>query len=169
MQQYDRKAMKAVWVILAVTFIPLVTAIAIFTDAFSSSLLPEILFTFSGILLGTGGVTLLTLPKRLRKPVSAVILLAYGLLVASILYLLLSLGQQVPVPEWLVGIAENPPDIPLPEQLIFGALGGFPGPALSRFLHYQSPEQSSKREAQFALLWIGAGLTLALVVSSLFS
>ncbi len=169
MYQYDKKAMKAAWVILAVTFIPLVAAIAIFTDAFSSSLLPEILFMFSGILLGTGSATLLTLPKHLRKPVAAVILLFYGLLVASILYLLLSLGQQVPVPEWLVGIAENPPGIPLPEQLIFGALGGFLGPALSRFLNYKSPEQSSKREAQFGLLSIGVGLTLVLVVSSLFA
>ncbi|CAN5524454.1 hypothetical protein BH24ACT22_BH24ACT22_19160 [soil metagenome] len=158
--------MKLVWIILAVTFIPLVVAVAIFTDVFSSPFIREILFMLSGILLGTGAATLLTLPKRFRKPLAATILLFYGLLVASLLYLFWSLDRQTTAPEWLVGIVENPPSILLPEHLIFGALGGFLGPAISRFLHHQSSEQSSKREAQFALLTIVAGLTLAFLTLS---
>ena len=164
MNQYDEKAMKSVWIILTVTFIPLVTAIAVFTDVFSASFVPDILFMFSGLLLGTGSATLLTLPRRLRKPLAAGIISVYGLLVASVIFVLWSLGQQEAAPEWLIRILDSPPDIPLPEQLIYGAMGGFLGPAISRFLHHRDPEQSSKREAQLALLAIGTGLTLALLV-----
>ena len=169
MYRYDEKAIKAVWIILAVTFIPLVAAIALFTEAFSGDVVPDILFMFSGILLGTGSATLLTIPRRLGKLIAAGIILTYGLLIALVLFILWSLGQQTPAPEWLVWIGENPPDILLPEQLIYGAFGGFSGPVIGRFWHSQRPDQSSKREAQFALLAIGAGLTLALAVSSLFS
>ncbi len=157
--------MKTVWIILAATFVPLAVGIALFTDVLSSSVVPEILFMFSGILVGTGSATLLTLPWRLRKPVAAGIILAYGLLIVSMIYLLWSLGQQAPAPGWLVRIMEDPPDLLLPEQLFYGALGGFLGPAIGRFLHHQRPDNPSKREAQLALLAIGAGLALALLTN----
>ena len=169
MYRYDKKAMNTVWVIFTVTFVPLAVGAALFTDVLSSPIVPEILFMFSGILVGTGSATLLTIPRRLRKPVALGIILAYGLLIASVVYLLWSLGQEASAPGWLVRVVENPPDVPLPEQLIYGAFGGFLGPAIGRFLHRQRSDQPSRHEAQLALLAIGAGLTLALVVSALFA
>ena len=167
MYRYDKKAMKTVWIVLTVTFILLVTGVALFTDLLSSPMVPEILFMFSGLLIGTGSAALLTMPRRLGKLVAVGIILTYGLLIASMIYLLLSLGEQVPEPRWLVQLVENPPNIPLPEQMIYGALGGFLGPAIARFLHHRNQDRSLKREAQLALLAIGTGLTLALVALSL--
>lgn len=169
MYQYDKKAMNTVWVIFAVTFTPLAVGIALFTDVLSGPMVTEILFMFSGLLVGTGSAALLTIPRRWGKLVAAGTILVYGLLIASMIYLLLSLGEQVPEPGWLVQLVENPPNVPLPEQMIYGALGGFIGPAIARFLPHRNQDRSLKREAQLALVAIGAGLTLALLVSVLFA
>ena len=89
---------------------------------------------------------------------AAGIILAYGLLILSMIYLLWSLAvNKHPHRAGSSGSLENPPDPPLPEQLFYGALGGFLGPAIGRFLHHQRPDHSPKREAQLALLAIGTG------------
>jgi uncharacterized membrane protein len=161
-------------VVSVVILIPLVAAIALFTDAFAKAfpvpVMIEGLLTAAGLVVGFGIVNLLTLSRRWRKPVAGSIVLACGLLVAGLLWLIWTVFNSPSIPEWMIRAARNLPEyapqsrIDYGMQAISGLTLGIFLAALKRFFQKPGQEQPRKREVQIALLMIGVGLTIIALV-----
>lgn len=166
MQNSGDKAATVVAMISVALFVPLVIGIAVFTDAFSSPMVLDIFFMGAGGSAGFGVAYLLTLSRRWRRLVAGLIVLVCGLFFAGWLWLAWTFFGQPSMPGWMDWLDRNPQFIP-PAQLVVGAVGGALSTAFSRFSRKTGQDQSRKREAQAALLAIGAGLAIALVAFTL--
>ena len=174
MRRSDVRAKLTVVVVAAAIFVPLVVAVALFTDAFanafSATAILQGLLTGAGVVAGFGIVNLLTLSLKWRKPVAGGIILAFGLLLASLLWLIWTFSNSPSIPEWMIRAARNLPRYTPQSRIDYGmqaisslALGVFAA-ALHRFFQKPWQRDSKKREAKIALLMIGVSLTIILTV-----
>lgn len=171
----DDKPKLTVVVVSAALLIPLVAAIAIFTDTFAEAFpVPAViegLLGGAGIALGFGVVNLLTLSPKWRKPVAGAIALVCGLLLAGVLYFMWTFFNGPPMPGWMIWIAKSLPEF-TPQvgywfQMISGLALGVFAAALIRLFQKPWQERSKRQEVWTALLAIGAGLIAILSVAVL--
>ena len=96
--------------------------------------------------------------------------MACGLLFAGLLWLIWTFFNAPSIPEWMIWAARNLPRYTPQSQIAYGiqalralTLGVFLA-ALHRFFQKPWQEDSKRREARFALLTTGVGLTIILLV-----